>query len=263
MRILLVNANTSRPVTEIAAKEARRVASPGTKIVAATGTFGARVISTRAENAIGEHSTLALMARHHKGCAAAVIAVSFDTGLRAAREMLPIPVVGMTEAALLTACMVGGKCGMVIFGRRSLPAYQELVEGYGLASRVGGWMPIEAAVRDVYSRPETVETQLVDAANRLVEDHGVESVILSGTALAGMPKRIQKKVPVPVLNGVPCAVLLAESLARLGFPKSRTGSYASLPEKELVGVEPPIAKLFSGSAAPKRGRSPVRRRRPR
>ena len=96
---LLVNANTSQLVTDKVTAQARASASPGTEIVAVTGVFGARIIGSRAEHAIGEHSTLALVSQHAKDCAAVVVAVSYDTGLRAARELLPIPVVGPHFAA--------------------------------------------------------------------------------------------------------------------------------------------------------------------
>src|SRR5262245_30947786 len=144
MRILVVNSNTSDIVTGKVAAAARAAASPGTEIVAVTGTFGARVIGTRSEHAIAEHSTIALVAKHAPGCDAVVIAVSYDTGLRGARELFAIPVVGMTEAGLLTACMLGGKIGVIVFGRRVLPLYQELVAGYGLAGRIAGWRVIES-----------------------------------------------------------------------------------------------------------------------
>ena len=64
MRILVVNSNTSDVVTGKVAAAARAAASPGTEIVAVTGTFGARVIGTRSEHAIAEHSTIALVAKH-------------------------------------------------------------------------------------------------------------------------------------------------------------------------------------------------------
>lgn len=105
MRILVVNSNTSAIVTEKVVLEAQASASPGVEIVAVTGTFGARVIGTRSEHAIAEHSTIALVARHADGCNVVVIAVSYDTGLRGARELLAIPVIGMTEpASSLPAC---------------------------------------------------------------------------------------------------------------------------------------------------------------
>ena len=69
--------------------------------------------------------------------------MSYDTGLKALREMLGIPVVGMTEAALLTACMLGGPIGLVGFGKRVWPIYRELIEGYGLAARIAGKRVLE------------------------------------------------------------------------------------------------------------------------
>ena len=132
MRILVLNANTTTFVTETAAAEGRRVASTGTEIVPVTADFGAAIVATRTEHAIAEHAAVELAARHAAGCDAVVIAVSYDTGLKALREMLPIPVVGMTEAALLTACMLGGRIGLIGFGARVWPIYRELVEGYGL-----------------------------------------------------------------------------------------------------------------------------------
>src|SRR5258708_35257066 len=107
MRILVLNANTTDFVTETAAAEARRVASPGTEIIAVTADFGAAIVATRAEHAVAEHAAVVLAARHAPGCDGVVIAVSYDTGLKALREMLPSPVVGITDAALRTAGMLG------------------------------------------------------------------------------------------------------------------------------------------------------------
>src|SRR6476661_5639380 len=113
MKLLLVNANTNTFVTDTVAAAARRCASPGTEILAVTSSFGARIIESRAENAIGTYATLALVAEHSEGCDATIVAVSYDTGLAGARELSSIPVIGMTEAPLLTACMLGGRIGIV------------------------------------------------------------------------------------------------------------------------------------------------------
>src|SRR3954447_26893164 len=144
MRILVLNANTTDFVTQTAAAEARRVASPGTEIVAVTADFGAAIVATRAEHAVAQHAAAVLAARHASGCDAWVIAVSYNTGLKAFPEMLAIPVVGMTEAALLPACMLGGPIGLISFGRRVWPLYRELIDGYGLAGRIAGSRVLES-----------------------------------------------------------------------------------------------------------------------
>jgi allantoin racemase len=246
MKLLVVNANTSPQVTELVAREARHAASPGTEIVAKTGAFGARVISTRAENAIGQHALVEMVAEHHRGCDAVLIGVSHDTGLAAARELLPIPVVGMTEASLHTACFLGGRFGMIVFGRRSLPGYRELVAGYGLASRLGGLRNIEVDPASLYSDPATAEAKVVATANAMVEEDDVDVVIACGAAMAGIPRRIQDRIPVPVVDGVNCGTRLAEMLALMKFPKPRAGSYAAVPRKELSNVAPAVAAMFQG-----------------
>jgi len=244
VRILVLNSNTSDVVTGKVAAAARAAASPGTEIVAVTGTFGGRVIGTRAEHALGEHSTIELVARHAPGCDAVVIGVSYDTGLRGARELLDVPVVGMTEAGLLTACMLGGRIGLVTFGRRVLPLYQELVAGYGLAERVAGWRTLEStAAYRAGAHPE-LDREIVAAANDLVERDFAEVVILTGAVMAGVPARLQQEVPVPMVDCVVCGVRQAELLARLRFPKPRAGSYASPGVRELVDVDPAIARAF-------------------
>jgi allantoin racemase len=247
MRILLVNANTSNIVTEKVAARAQASAARGTEIVAVTGRFGARVIGTRAEHAIGEHSTLALVSEHAQGCDAVVIAVSYDTGLRAARELLPVPVVGMTEAGLLTACMLGGRIGIVTFGARVRPLYEELVASYGLAARVAGWRTLESTAAYQRGAHDELDLELVAAANSLVERDGAETVLLTGAVMAGVPARLQGEVPVPLIDGIDCAVRQAELLHRLGAPKPRAGSYAPPAARELVAVDPAIAAAFAAA----------------
>ncbi len=247
MRILVVNANTSQIVTEKVAAQARASASPDTEIVAVTGTFGANVIGSRAEHAIGEHSTVALVAQHAPGCDAVVIAVSYDTGLRAARELLAVPVVGMTEAGLLTACMLGGRIGVITFGRRVLPLYHELVAAYGLAARIAGWRVLESTAAYQRGAHDVLDREIVAAARDLIERDGAETVVLTGAVMAGVPARLQPDVPVPLIDCMACAVRQAELLVHLGHPKPSAGSYAPPTDRELVEVDPAIVRAFAAS----------------
>lgn len=246
MKILLGNPNTTAAITDAIAAAARTVASPGTEIKAATGRFGARVIGTRVEMAIGDHASVDLMAREAEGCDAAIIGASIDSGLRAVREMLPIPVLGITEAALHTACLLGGRFGLVVMGPRAAVTTREIVEGYGLHGRLAGIQALGALPSDILHDPAAAVAPLAQAANRLVEDYLAEVVVLVGAVMAGMPARVQPTVPVPVLEGVSCAVPLAEGLVRLNLPKPRAGSFAALPKRELVGVGDAIAARFKG-----------------
>lgn len=244
MRILVLNANTTEFVTETAAAEARRVSTPGTEIVPVTADFGAAIVATRTEHAIAEHAAVVLAARYAQGCDAVVIAVSYDTGLKAVREMLAVPVVGMTEAALLTACMLGGRIGLVSFGRRVWPIYRDLIEGYGVSSRIAGFRVLEST--SAYHPGDTsgVDAEIAATAHGLIEEDGAESIVVLGAVMAGAARRIEDRVPVPVLDGMRCAIPQAELLVRMGVQKAVVGSYATPSARVTSRLDPALAALL-------------------
>lgn len=246
MRILLANPNTTQAVTDTIAAAARAVAAPGTTIVPVTARFGARVIGTRSEIAIAEHAALDLLAREAGGCDAAIIGASVDSALRAAREMFAIPVLAITESALHVACLTGGRFGIVSLSRRTAHPLREMVAGYGLAARFGGLRAIESTPLDLLAAPDRLAELIAAAAESLIAEDMVDCIVLIGAVMAGMPARVQPRLPVPVIEGVSSAVVLAQSLVRLALPKPREGGYAALPARELVGVDPALAARFTG-----------------
>jgi allantoin racemase len=248
MRLLVLNANTSDFVTQRVAAQARRCAAPGTEIVAAQARFGARVIATRSELAIAGHATLDALAHHAPGCDAVVLAVSYDTALLAAREMLGIPVTGITESALLTASMLGTRTGVLTLGRRVLPLYQEAARVRGLDARIAGWRALESEAPYTEGDTTALEHALVQAGLDLVERDGCEVLVLCGAVMAGVPERIQSALPVPVVEGVSCAIAQAELLVRLGCPRPRTGSLAQLPTREVDGISEALRARFLPSS---------------
>ncbi len=244
MRILLLNANTTPAVTERIAAEARRVAAPGTEVLPVTGTFGAPIIGSRAEMAVAEHAALDLLARHGAGVDAVLIGVSFDVGLRALREIAAVPVVGMTEAACLVACTLGGRFGIVTYGARSAVILREIVAGYGLATRLAGVHGIDASPADMLKDPDALHAQIAGAACSLIELDGAEAVILAGAVMAGLPPLLQQQVPCPLVEGVASGIGLAELLVRLAPAKARHGSFAALGERAADGLGPELTALL-------------------
>ncbi len=250
MRLLLANPNTTQAVTDTIAAAARAVASPDTEIVAVTARFGARVIGSRAEMAVAEHASLDLMARHAPGCDAIIIGASTDSGLRAGREAFAVPVLGLTESALHIACLTGGRFATLTLSARSGHALREMIDGYGLAGRCAAARVIDTTPLALLERPDEVAALLAAVARRLVVEDGADVVVLVGAVMAAMPARVQPHVDVPVIEGVSCAVALAEALVRLRLPKPRAGSYAQLPSRQTVGLDGPLSDLFSKGGMP-------------
>lgn len=242
-RILVANANTTEAITQLCAEAARAVAAPGTEIVPATPRFGPAVISSRAENVIAGHALLELLAEHAGQVQAVVLAVSHDTALEAARQLMPCPVVGMTEAACLTACMVGARFGLLTLG--SVETYRELIGRHGLSARLSGLEGIDATPQDAVADPVWVEAMVLEGIARLAAG-GADAVLLGGAALAGMAARLGPRASVPLLDGIACAVKMAEALVALNLPKARGGSLAPLKGRDSSGLSPALTALLRG-----------------
>ena len=117
VKLLVVNGNTTQAVADSIVAEARRVAAPGTEVAGVTARFGVGIVATEAGNAIAAHAVLDLLAAHMDGHDAAILGISFDTGLAAARRLSTIPVIGMTEASLMTAAVSCGALPSLPSGR--------------------------------------------------------------------------------------------------------------------------------------------------
>lgn len=243
MKLLVANANTTEAITALCAAAARAAAAPGTEVIPATPRFGPAVISTRAENAIAGHALLSLLAEHAGAVDAVVLAVSHDTALEAARQLMPCPVVGMTEAACLVACTLGARFGLVTFG--GVDTYRERIAQHGLAGRCASLVGVDATPQEAAADRAAVEAKVLAGITHAATE-GADSVILGGAALAGMAARLQGAAPVPLLDGIACAVGLAEMLARLRPPKPRVGSFAACEGREAVGLDGALAALLAG-----------------
>jgi allantoin racemase len=243
MRILVANANTTGAITALCAEAARGAASPGVEIVPGTPRFGPAVISSGLENAIAAHGILDLLAEHAGTVDAVVLAVSLDTALEAARQLMPCPVVGMTEAACLTALMLGNRFGLVTFG--GVESYRLLVERYGLTARCSGLVGVDFTPQRALVDPEGARRAVAEGAASLVAG-GADSIVLGGAALAGMEPALREASPVPLLDGMACGVRMAEALVALKPPKARSGPMAAVRGRDSAGLSPALAGLLRG-----------------
>ncbi|MEH3086558.1 MAG: aspartate/glutamate racemase family protein [Xylophilus ampelinus] len=247
MRLLLINPNRTQAVTDAVLAAARAAARPDTQLRAVTGRSGPLVIASRAENAIAQREVLELAARHAGEADAIVLAVSLDTALWACRELVDLPVIGMTEAGLLVGATLAARIGIVTYGRRMAPLYRELAAQHGLDGRLAGVEALEVTPQQTFDAPDAVRDAVRAGIDRLVRRDGAEAVLLAGAAMASMASALQPGAPVPLLDGVACAVALAEARHRLRLPAARAGSLAPLSGRDVDGVSAPLAELFRGA----------------
>ncbi|MBR0875188.1 aspartate/glutamate racemase family protein [Bradyrhizobium tropiciagri] len=252
MRILLLNPNTTSAVTELLHAAGSKVASEGTELVPATASRGVPYIATRAEAQIGGAIALEMLAEAGDTIDAAVIAAFGDPGLFGARELFAFPVVGLAEAAMLTACMVGRRFSIVTFAGALAPWYEECVAMHGLGARCAGVRALNGAFQSISDVQGEKEDLLVDLANRAVDEDKADVVILSGAPLAGLAAKVRDRIPVPVIDPVAAAVRQAETLAVLRPRKAIAGTFRRPDPKPTRGLAEPLAAIIE-HRSPKEG----------
>jgi Asp/Glu/hydantoin racemase len=240
MRILVVNSNTTPSVTDRIGSAARAVASKGTEILAVSAPFGLPLIVTRADWLAAGPATLAALAAHRGNYDAAVIACFGDPGLDAAKELLDVPVLGISEAAFHAACMLGRRFGVVSFTAALRPMFEDCLDHHGLAARCAGFRMGPAFSGDPGTVAEERLDLLADLCADSAEQDGAEAIILAGGPLAGLAPLLQPRVAVPLIDGTQAAVRLAEALAGL-VPR---GTRPHRP-RGLTGFAPEVAGLYA------------------
>jgi len=248
MRLLLLNGNTDPAITDLLAARAAeaipRLGLAPAEIVPATAPFGARYIATRAAVAVAGHAVLAALAEqvgpdNPRDFGAALIACFGEPGIEAARELLPIPVVGMAEASIAAALAMAPRIALLTGGAAWVPMLQDfaLVRGHGPETvLVRGVAPTgDMIARD----PDGALALLAEAAADSVAA-GAGAVVLGGAGLAGLASRLAPRVAVPVLDSLDCALAAALGPARPPGPRA-----AQAPQ---AGLSPALARLMAGAA---------------
>ena len=218
------------------------MASPGTDLLPRTASYGVPYIATRAEAAIGSTAMLDMLAERRGTIDAAIVAAFGDPGLGGARELFDFPVVGMAEAAMLMACTLGRRFGIVSFSRSLEPWFAEIVAWHGMSSRCAAIRTLDEGFRSIDEVQEEKETVLVELALRTVKDDAADVVILAGAPLA----RPRNKI----LTACRCASRWhpgAVVMRRAGRMDPRKATAAPIDRPVAEGVEGPVAALAAVS----------------
>lgn len=233
MRILVVNPNTTASMTEKIGAAARRVASVGTEIVAVNSANGPASIEGFYDEALSLAGLLAVI-RTTPDFDAVVIACFDDTGLDAARCLTDKPVIGIGEAAYHMASMISNKFSVVTTLGRSVPALEHNLHRYGLMARCARVRSSEVAVLELEHPGSDACTRISAEIGRAVAEDRAEAIVLGCAGMADLAETLGNEHGVPVLDGVTCAVGLAEAMVRLRILTSRVGGYSPPPAHKLA-----------------------------
>jgi allantoin racemase len=234
MRLLVINPNTSVEMTQDIHEEATRYARPGTEIETVSPAWGPRSIEGHADDIAAAAAKLEVVAERSAEFDGLVIACFGDPGLFAARELSAVPVVGIAEASMLTACTVAHRFSVVTVLPRVKPWIEDTVRLHGLEARCASVRTTPLTVLDCERDPAAAEREIVRASRAAIEEDGAEAICLGCAGMGPLDKAVERALGVPVLDGVACAVKLLEGLVDYGLATSRVAAFKAPEQKEHV-----------------------------
>lgn len=237
MRIHLINPNTTWSMTEKIGACARAVARPATEIVAVSPAMGPASIESHYDEALAVPGLLQEIAKGEAaGADGYVIACFGDPGLKAARELAHGPVIGIAEAAMHLASMLGSHFSVVTTLGRTMGQAWHLAEIYGMQRFCANVRACELPVLELEVPGSNARERITDECRRALAEDGCDTIVLGCAGMADLCEHISGVLGVPVIDGVAAATTLVESLVTLRLATSKHGELARPLPKAMAGA---------------------------
>ncbi|KAH8593723.1 Asp/Glu/hydantoin racemase [Bisporella sp. PMI_857] len=235
IKILLINPNATSSMTEACLRSLETTLPP---LCSVTGFTAPHPSPSAIEGHLDGVLSAAAAAR-----AVVSIASEYDAFLvacfsahpliNALREELSGPVIGIMEASLYAARILGGRLGIVATGGRSKIMHEDAVRYYGLGGFSVGCETTNLGVLELETAPREKVLGLVgEAARRLVQEKGADCIALGCAGMTEMKLKCEeavdaKNATAQVIDGVGVGVQILIGLVRERHVTAKGGIYRS------------------------------------
>jgi len=223
LKILCINPNSSREITKAINEICRQYALRETEVE----TKRIEEAPEGIESYLDAHNSAIYIVKKFKKWEKQydgfIIACHGDIGVDLLREMTTKPVIGIGEASMLLATILGHKFSILSLNKKIIPKKEDLIKKYGLKDRCASICVTELRVNDSY---EKKKDKLIQAGERAVKKDGAEVLILGCGGMTGLDKEIENELQIPVIDGVVSALMIIESIIRYGLKTSKIGKYS-------------------------------------
>jgi len=163
-----------------------------------------------------------------------------DPGLRAAKEKLDIPVVGINEPSIHIASILGDKFSIISPGPAVRGTYNGVVltkdklKLYGFEHKCVSVRSIGIPVLDLEKDKSREAEKVFEEAKKAVDEDGADTIVLGCGSILGVEERILKELKVPVVVPGVAALKICEDLICMGIAQS----------KRYFGTPPEIKRIL-------------------
>lgn len=220
MKILIINPNSDLEMTEAIQRTAEKF-SDGEFEVTCKPTPGApKFIETYEDEIKTAPGMIQLVRENEDKFDAFIIACHDDPNLDVMKEITRKPVVGIAEASMKIASMLGHRFSVLTTSEHSIPIKEALARKYHLQD-------VLVSVRA--PREETIEKsdelKYMETAQSSIKEDMAEVLVLGCAGMTGLDKHLEEKLGIPVLDGIVCALIIASGLVKYKISTSKIRRY--------------------------------------
>lgn len=218
--LIIINPNSSETVTagiDRAVDPLRRFGVPIRCMTLAEGPPG---IESQKQADLTIAPMLQQAAAQHDA-AGYVIACFGDPGLHALRDQTALPVVGIQEAAVMSALTLGQRFGVIAILPASIPRHLRAFGAMGVLDRLAGDRALGLGVADL-ADPDKSLAAMIATAKHLRDADGADVLIMGCAGMAHYRATLETETGLPVID--PCQAGAALALSHIALNQSHKGA---------------------------------------
>ena len=215
-------------------------AAKGTEIDVVNLAKGPASVECRYDDAVATPDILSkVQEAEREGFDAVIVDCFGDVGVKVAREITNIPVVGAGEASMVFAAALGHHFSVITVLKNLVPILTDAAKVLGVHEKLASVRYIDIPVLEVADK-ERLKKALYQEMLNAIEKDDAHVLVLGCTGMTGVASDLSRMLKeegydVPVIDPSAASLKFAEALVRMGVKQSKI-TYMQPPEKERTGL---------------------------
>jgi len=220
VKLLIINPNSDTTMTATILEAARNFAKDDFEVNCLPTPGAPEFIETYEDQVNAAPGMLQLLRDNETAYDAFIVACHCDPNLDVMKEATKKPMVGIGEASMKMATMLGHRFSVVSTDNHSTPNKEALVRKYHLQDLCAS---VRAPLDEMNDCDD--EEKYLRVARQAINEDMAEVIVLGCAGMAGLDKRLEEKLGAPVLDGVVCALIIASGLVKYNVSTSKIRRY--------------------------------------
>lgn len=233
-RILVINPNTNPRNTKVIADAITPYTPPGVKVDVVSPEKGPVGLESYYHNYLASVNVHERIVEAEKeSYDGVVIACYGDPGIEGAKELVNIPVVGITEASYALARILATKFLVVVSAETAVPRQIRYIKTLGIPDYQYDVRPIGLTVLSVMSDRVSAKDLIAKNCEVALKETGAELIVMGCSGFSGLRTELERQLNVPIIDPVVAGVQICDVLIRMGLTQSKVSTYKTPPIFEI------------------------------